>query len=131
MKITVYINNNKIDKSHIKLFNEYIKRLPNNMKVTTKKLSDNISKKDDRYLIGICPSGKNLSSEEFSNEFYKIHDDRRVKEICFVLYPSQHIKCNQTISITSVETNDDMALVILAEVLYRAWGIKHNRSYHK
>ncbi len=131
MKITIYIKSDKSDKSYKKLYTEYLKRLPSTMKISIKKIPKSINKKEGQYIIGINPSGKNLSSEEFSKTFYNIHDDRTIKEIFFVLDNSITVDYDEEIALTSTETSDDMKLVMLSEVLYRGWSINTAKSYHK
>ena len=86
-------------------------------------------------LVALDSRGKQLSSEELA-EFVKQHMERGTQELIFAVGPADGwsagaLACaQQTLSLGKITLPHELARVVLAEQIYRAFTILHNHPYH-
>ncbi len=136
MKIKVYttINNkNKIQKFHLQMLEEYVKRLGKYSKCEVifgnKKVSK-VSKNTKVFIVS------NIQTESSENLAENINDltVSGVSEMIFVYNEEQIKGINCELSEFSVSTmnfSEETSLCVLLEQVYRSYKILNNESYHK
>lgn len=123
-------------------WNEYFKRLRHYHQVRATHISD---KNNDTahiteaignaYLVAMDIEGRNLTSPELATWLEKRALDAR--EICFAiggpdgLPPEVREKADFKLSLGALTYPHDLAMVILAEALYRASTISAGQPYHR
>lgn len=86
-------------------------------------------------LVALDSRGKQLSSEELA-EFVKQHLERGTQELIFAVGPADGwsavalARAQQTLSLGKITLPHELARVVLAEQIYRAFTILHNHPYH-
>ncbi len=136
MKIKVYttINNkNKIQKFHVDMINEYLKRLSKYSKSEVvfgnKKLSK-VSRNAKVFLVNNCET----ESSEILSENIKQLTVSGISEIIFIYDKEQVVATDCEISEFSVSTmsfSEETSICVLLEQVYRGYKILNNESYHK
>ncbi len=136
MKIKVYttINNkNKIQKFHLEMLNEYVKRLGKYTKCEVvfgnKKLSK-VSKNTKVFLV----SNKETESSEALAENINELTVSGISEIVFI-YNKEQAKgtdCEiHDFSVSTMNFSEETSICVLLEQIYRGYKILNNESYHK
>jgi 23S rRNA (pseudouridine1915-N3)-methyltransferase len=126
------------------LFNEYIKRLKHYSRIEVVSLKSSTQKEEtqavmkkvsaDEDLILLDETGKEFSSKEFSTWLQKKLNAS--KNICFVIGSAYGFddslkkKSTMMISLSKMTLPHQLAKVIFAEQLYRAFTILKNEKYH-
>ncbi len=88
------------------------------------------------FVVLLDENGKNISSKEFAN-FLEKKEENGQNNLSFVIGPanghSEDVKkkANFVLSFSKLTFPHDLAMVILAESLYRAFSIKNNHPYHR
>ena len=123
-------------------FDEYIKRLGRYHKVEVLHVSD---KADDKKILKICDNafvivldekGQELSSKTLA-VFLNEKSVQGVGEMIFLIGgPDGHSdviknRADVLLSMSKLTFPHDLAMMILAETLYRASTINHNHPYHR
>jgi 23S rRNA (pseudouridine1915-N3)-methyltransferase len=86
-------------------------------------------------LVALDSRGKQLSSEELAG-FVRQHLERGSQELIFAIGPADGWtaaaleKAQQTLSLGRITLPHELARVVLAEQLYRAFTILNNHPYH-
>lgn len=79
--------------------------------------------------------GKQLSSEELA-EFVRVHMERGSQELIFAIGPADGwtaaalARAQHTLSLGRITLPHELARVVLAEQIYRAFTILNNHPYH-
>ena len=151
MKITLLWIGKTRDRRLKALIDEYIKRLAHYGRISSLELGD-ISKpsgnrkeqeartlldrvEKSEYLVLLDEKGKNLNSIELA-EFIEKKMISSVKKITFVIAGAEGAakslkeRANLILSLSSMTFTHDMARLILAEQLYRAFTIIRGEKYH-
>ncbi len=136
MKIKVYttINNkNKIQKFHLDMLNEYIKRLGKYSKCEVifgnKKLSK-VSKNTKIFLVG---NKETESSETLAVNINELTVSG-ISEMIFIYDVEQAsgVDCElQDFSVSTMDFSKETSVCVLLEQIYRGYKILNNESYHK
>ncbi len=90
--------------------------------------------RNDEFIITLDKNGEKLSSEEFSNELFKIATSN--PQITFIIGGiygvSENIKKSSRflLSLSPMTFTHEFALLILLEQIYRAFKIHRNEPYH-
>lgn len=130
MRINIYTNNKKIDKQLKLAINEYIKRNSIYCKISIDTLNKAKIKQSD-YNIVIKPNSSLISSTELADKIKHI-STYESSTINFILTDYDTIEIiNDTMSISNIDINIDLLLVILTEQIYRAYTIINGKTYHK
>ncbi len=86
-------------------------------------------------LVALDSRGKQLSSEELA-EFVQQHLERGSQELIFAIGPADGwsaaalARAQQTLSLGKITLPHELARVVLAEQIYRAFTILNNHPYH-
>jgi 23S rRNA (pseudouridine1915-N3)-methyltransferase len=115
---------------------EFEKRLPKYCRLEVFELKDSAKASDflpklKGYIIGLDASGVQFSSEQLA-DFLKKQSD-----VTFVIGTPQGLpveikqKCDMLLSLSRMTFPHDLARVVLAEQVYRAFTILKNEKYHK
>jgi 23S rRNA (pseudouridine1915-N3)-methyltransferase len=86
-------------------------------------------------LVALDSRGKQMSSEELA-EFVRQHLERGTQELIFAIGPADGwtaaatAQAQQTLSLGKITLPHELARVVLAEQIYRAFTILHNHPYH-
>ncbi len=134
MNYKIYTIGDKVEKYYLNAINEYIKRLGRYCKISHihfknyNVLSTKYSKNE--YVILINNKGNNISSEDLSQKINYLAINS-ISNISFVIGYNIDIKCDEIISISSMEMDLGLKATVIAEQLYRAYRIINNESYHK
>ena len=86
-------------------------------------------------LVALDSRGKQLSSEELA-EFVRQHLERGTQELIFAVGPADGWsaaaleRAQQRLSLGKITLPHELARVVLAEQIYRAFTILHNHPYH-
>jgi 23S rRNA (pseudouridine1915-N3)-methyltransferase len=144
MKIKVITISQRDESASADLFNEYIRRLKHYCTIEVIVLSSSDQKKEaadvlkktseDEELILLDEEGKELSSVGFSSWLQKKMSASR--NLCFVIGSAYGFdetlkkKSTQMISLSRMTFPHQLAKVIFAEQLYRAFTILRNEKYH-
>lgn len=124
-------------------WSEYLKRLQRYHQVRVTHLADKWAYSSEHilqacgsaYKVGLTIEGKQLSSPELSNFLDKRALESR--EVCFVIGGPEGLpqdvqtKIDYAWSFSKLTFPHDLAMVILAETLYRAASISSGHPYHK
>ncbi len=130
-----------------KLFSEYLKRLSGFAKVEVFHIKENyknpeiaeekaLKKAEKTFLVLLDEKGKNFSSREFAN-FLEEKENQSISEISFFIGgPNGHSenlknKADSLLSFSKLTFPHDLAMVVLAETLYRSFSIIKNHPYHR
>ncbi len=148
MKITVALFGKPKDKNILNLIEEYLKRIIRYQKLdlsylplsdkgfkegeTVKIVLDKFKNASRIYFLD--EDGKDFSTLDFTKK-YEI-DLQNQKEIVFAIGPSEgfgnlNMGKVETISISKLTMQHDIAFLVLMEQLYRVVSIKNNLPYHK
>lgn len=123
-------------------FAEYVKRLNGYHKVEVVHLSDNVTDEkimklcDNDFVIILDEKGKELSSKELA-VFLNEKSVQGIGEMIFLVGgPDGHSdviknRADILLSMSRLTFPHDMAMMILAEALYRASTINCNHPYHR
>ncbi len=142
MKIKI-LSVGKINSDIENIFENYLKKINyfkkaehiilKNDKFFEKKI---LEKTEKKYLVCLEATGKNFSSEEFAN-FLEKKEIEGESEIFFVVAPAEGFsdefkkKANFLFSLSKLTFAHDLALLLLAENIFRAYTILNNHPYHK
>ena len=86
-------------------------------------------------LVALDSHGKQLSSEELA-EFVRQHLERGTQELIFAIGPADGwtaaamARAQQTLSLGKITLPHELARVVLAEQIYRAFTILNHHPYH-
>jgi 23S rRNA (pseudouridine1915-N3)-methyltransferase len=86
-------------------------------------------------LVALDSRGKQLSSEELAG-FVRQHQERGTQELIFAIGPADGwtpaalSRAQQTLSLGKITLPHELARVVLAEQIYRAFTILNNHPYH-
>lgn len=86
-------------------------------------------------LVALDSRGKQFSSEELA-EFVRKHLERGTQELIFAIGPADGwtaaalAQAQLTLSLGKITLPHELARVVLAEQIYRAFTILHNHPYH-
>ncbi|SRR6266568_3480950 len=86
-------------------------------------------------LVALDSPGKQLSSEELAG-FVRQHMERGTQELIFAIGPADGWtaaalgRAQQTLSLGKITLPHELARVVLAEQIYRAFTILNNHPYH-
>ncbi len=136
MKIKVYttINNkNKIQKFHLEMLNEYIKRLGKYSKpevVFGNKKVSKVSKNTKVFLV----SNKETESSEALAENINELTVFGISEMVFIydLKQVSGVECEvYDFSVSTMNFSEETSICVLLEQIYRGYKILNNESYHK
>lgn len=115
--------------------NEYLKRLSRFSKVKSKSLSQLKFNEKEMFIL-VDLDNTELTSPDFSNYLSKWMSEG-FSSFNFVLSSEESLK-NQvdkqnvfTLSLSSVNLDEDMQITMLLEQIYRAFKISSGESYHK
>ncbi len=143
MKI-LFITVGKPKKDFENLFSEYVKRISGFSKIDVWNIKESIYsdekvfnklKKGD-FLVILDERGKNFSSKEFA-DFLDKKINNSLERIVFFIGPSDghsrevKEKADFLMSFSRLTFPHDLAMVILAESVYRALSILNNHPYHR
>ncbi len=136
MKIKVYttINNkNKMQKFHLDMLNEYLKRLSKYSKceiVFGNKKVSKISKNTKIFLVNNTETGSSEALAENINEITV----SGFSEIIFI-YDISQVSINDVdisdFSVSTMNFSEETSICVLLEQVYRGYKILNNESYHK
>jgi 23S rRNA (pseudouridine1915-N3)-methyltransferase len=130
-----------------KLFDEYLKRLSAFVKVEVFHIKEDyknperaevkaFKKAEKTFLILLDEKGKSFSSRELS-AFLEQKENQSISEISFFIGgPDGHSedikkRADFLLSFSKLTFPHDLAMVILAETLYRSFSILKNHPYHR
>ena len=88
------------------------------------------------YVVVLNPQGQQMSTEEFTGLIARLRDGS-LKHLIFLvgghygLSPAVSSRANQLLSLTRMTMNHEMARLLLAEQIYRAFTLIHHLPYHK
>lgn len=91
---------------------------------------------DGAYVIALCIEGKQISSEELSDEIVKL-ENSGVSHIQMIIggslgiHTSLKSRADMKLSFSKMTFPHQLMRVILLEQVYRAYRIKNNEPYHK
>ncbi|MEF3244634.1 MAG: 23S rRNA (pseudouridine(1915)-N(3))-methyltransferase RlmH [Caldisericaceae bacterium] len=137
MKIVIVLEFKLKNESYINLLNEYISRIKWYIPIEvieTKSVIEFLNK--ETYNILLDRSGKEFSSLEFEDFLSKLLL-RTNKNIYFFIGGAEGFKedilkkADFTVSLSRLTFAHELATVIFAEQLYRAFTIINNEKYHK
>lgn len=135
MNITMYSKNKKSLSFFKDAQNEYLKRLSRFSKVKSKSLSQLKFNEKEMFIL-VDLDNTELTSPDFSNYLSKWMSEG-FSSFNFVLSSEESLK-NQvdkqnvfTLSLSSVNLDEDMQITMLLEQIYRAFKISSGESYHK
>jgi 23S rRNA (pseudouridine1915-N3)-methyltransferase len=86
-------------------------------------------------LVALDSRGKQLSSEELAG-FVRQHMERGTQELIFAIGPADgwtetaRARAQQTLSLGKITLPHELARVVMAEQIYRAFTILNNHPYH-
>jgi len=86
-------------------------------------------------LVALDSRGKQFSSEELA-DFVRQHQERGSQELIFAIGPADGwttaalARAQQTLSLGRITLPHELARVVLAEQIYRAFTILNNHPYH-
>ena len=130
MKIRI-INAEKIKEKYVKdAIQEYTKRLSAYCKVEyveTKNPAKEIA--DKSYVIKIDKDGEQLSSEKFAGNIAQLGVSGNSNITIFI--GADNIEADYVLSISRMDIDINILLIIIYEQIYRAYRIIHNAPYHK
>ena len=130
MKIRI-INTEKIKEKYVKdAIQEYTKRLSAYCKVEYVE-SKNPSKEitDKSYVIKIDKDGEQLSSEKFAGNIAQLGVSGNSNITIFI--GVDNIEADYVLSISRMDIDINILLIIIYEQIYRSYRIIHNAPYHK
>lgn len=143
MKI-LFITVGKPKNDYEKLFSEYVKRITKFSKIevwnikensySEKKVFEKIKKGD--FLVVLDEKGKNFSSQDFA-DFIEKKINNSQERMVFLVGPfdghsdEMKNKADFLFSFSKLTFPHDLAMVILAESVYRALSIINNHPYHR
>jgi len=130
MKIRI-INTEKIKEKYVKdAIREYTKRLSAYCKVEYVE-SKNPAKEitDKTYVIKIDKHGEQLSSERLAEKVAEIGVSGNSHITIFL--GEDDIEADYVLSISRMDIDINILLIIIYEQIYRAYRIIHNAPYHK
>ncbi len=130
-----------------KLFSEYTKRLSGFSKVEIVHIKEDyknpeiseqkaLKKAEKTFLVLLDEKGKKMTSRKLAN-FLEQKENQSVSEISFFIGgPNGHSvnlknKADFLLSFSDLTFPHDLAMVILAETLYRSFSIINNHPYHR
>ena len=130
MKIRI-INTEKIKEKYVKdAIQEYTKRLSAYCKVEyveAKTPAKEIA--DKSYVIKIDKDGEQLSSEKFAGNIAQLGVSGNSNITIFI--GADNIEADYVLSISRMDIDINILLIIIYEQIYRAYRIIHNAPYHK
>ena len=140
MKIKVLAVGKLKEKAYQDRIGEYVKWINRDIPVELIFLKDNdkINRKlfahinSENHTICLSEEGEKISSEEFSKLLFN-----KALDHTFIIGGPDGLtryikeKANQIFSLSELTFPHEMALLILAEQLYRAVSIKKGRNYHR
>jgi 23S rRNA (pseudouridine1915-N3)-methyltransferase len=148
MKISILaIGSIKSFSDESNIIQSYIKRLPFKINIKELEIKKKLPKEElikaeeeqilnsipkNNYIIVLDENGKNISSKEFSEVFFRANQD-----ICFVLGGAYGLSCkiketaHFNLSLGKMTWPHMLARTLLVEQIYRAYTIKENHPYHK
>ncbi|HEU5404430.1 MAG TPA: 23S rRNA (pseudouridine(1915)-N(3))-methyltransferase RlmH [Terriglobales bacterium] len=143
MRLTVAWVGKSKDAAISTLTAEYLKRLRRYLTVEGRELGDQAALlklvcrpgRTAPILVLLDSRGKQLSSEEFA-EFVRGYRDRGSQEMIFVVGPADgwneetRTQANALLSLGKMTYAHELARVVLAEQLYRAFTILAGHPYH-
>ena len=141
MKISVYINEKRLNKNEQDAINEYRKRLVSYCKtdlflkiIQEDALNDFLSnlRKEDTQIYFISYDSGTLSSEEFADTINR-HGLNGCSHLVFMIgYPlPTEVTFYAGLPITTLTLSNSLCGVVLFEQIYRAYRILNNQPYHK
>ena len=86
-------------------------------------------------LVALDSRGKQFSSEELA-DFVRQHQERGTQELIFAIGPADGwstaalARAQQTLSLGRITLPHELARVVLAEQIYRAFTILNHHPYH-
>ncbi len=86
-------------------------------------------------LVALDSRGKQFSSEELA-DFVRQHQERSTQELIFAIGPADGwnptalARAQQTLSLGKITLPHELARVVLAEQIYRAFTILNHHPYH-
>jgi 23S rRNA (pseudouridine1915-N3)-methyltransferase len=126
-----------------KIFIEYAKRLSGFVKLEVFHIKENKDSSQKilkliqkTFVVALDEKGKNFSSVELAS-FLEEKQNSSVGEISFLIggadgHSEEVLKnINEKISFSRLTFPHDMAMIILAETLYRSFSILKNHPYHR
>ncbi|GAE88945.1 23S rRNA (pseudouridine(1915)-N(3))-methyltransferase RlmH [Acetivibrio straminisolvens] len=130
MKIRI-INTEKIKDKYVKdAVQEYTKRLSAYCKieyVETKNPAKEIS--DKTYVIKLNKNGEQLSSEQLAEKIEQLGVSSKSHITIFL--GDDDIEADFELSISKMDIDINILLIIICEQIYRAYRIINNAPYHK
>ncbi len=130
-----------------KIFQEYLKRLSAFVAVEVFHIKENskkpelaekkvLEKAKGSFLILLDEKGKEFSSRELAS-FFEKKENQSISDLAFFIGgPNGHSeeirkKADFLLSFSKLTFPHDLAMVILAETLYRSFSILNNHPYHR
>ena len=127
--ITSYKIKNKFSQEAIK---EYGKRLTKYCKLNLK-VTNNVAKdiKSKSYVIKISRTGESIPSEQLAEKISSL-GVRGNSDIIIIIDDGYNGgKVDFSLSLSNMDMDSDLMLIILYEQIYRAYRIINNEPYHK
>ncbi len=136
MKIKVYttINNkNKMQKFHLDMLNEYLKRLSKYAKCEVVFGNKKVSKISKNTKIFLVNNTETESSEALAENINNLTVSG-FSEIIFI-YDINQVSINEDeisgFSVSTMNFSEETSICVLLEQVYRGYKILNNESYHK
>jgi 23S rRNA (pseudouridine1915-N3)-methyltransferase len=149
MKITVAIHGKPKDKRILELMEEYKTKISRYQKldfefINTSGVEDVLEKYLSKKIYLLDEDGKEYTSQKFAEKYEKDLNNGD-KEIVFVIGPAEGFgdltseknfamlkkQNTETVSLSRMAMQHDIAALVLVEQIYRAVSIKNNLPYHK
>jgi len=140
MKIVVAIHGKPKDKRIFELLEEYKLKIGRYQKIDFeflgefKSLENLLEKFEGKKVYLLDEDGKEFTSAKFAENYEKDLNNSE-KEVVFVIGPASGFgeveKNLNTISLSKMAMQHDIASLVLVEQIYRAVSIKNNLPYHR
>ncbi|MGI6096761.1 MAG: 23S rRNA (pseudouridine(1915)-N(3))-methyltransferase RlmH [Dethiobacteria bacterium] len=131
MKIKI-INKERIKDQYVKdALQEYTKRLSTYCKIEYIEGIKNTNKEinDKSYVIKIAKNGEQLSSEQLAEKIAQMGVSG-ISHIT-ILLGEDSVEAGYVLSISRMDIDLNLLLIIIYEQIYRSFRIIHNAPYHK
>ncbi len=129
--LLVVYKKNEIPDYYLGAIKEYSKRLKRYCNLILEEVenqSEILPLTSSYYTFRVYAKGKALDSVSFSEKIQDLTLNGHSK-IAFVL--NMKFDADDTLSLTTLDLNDDLAVVCMLEQIYRAFRIWYGEPYHK
>ena len=142
MKVIIAIHGKPKDKRILELLEEYKLKISRYQKFDFdflgefKGVEELLKKYEGKKVYLLDEDGKEFTSQTFA-ENYEKDLNNSLKEVVFVIGPAsgfgdlEGVKSINTISLSKMAMQHDLASLVLIEQIYRAVSIKNNLPYHR